>query len=327
MVVRARKNAQQPKPKSTCDDLCTAAGDPGGHGVCVTACNVAGGILDQIPNPFHNSVDDWNNAAHSRDENNKHLNGAVDLPLPLVSIPGSLSGVEGTVARFKSGCVPFKGAPGFSQCKPGTLSMWTEDIAVASGDYDSDGTLDYEHIAAHGYSEELGVDTAPVNVAASETFRGTQGDRFTGGPVSWNSPEVYDAASKWVQKGLAYPDVANVDRLHAWLDRGKILRCPPGQAPSDIVNGLHGQLGTPGVCVSTAGGGQVGTWITGDCQQHIDAGFTWVGPAPGPGSTGHWERLRVGQTKADAKCPPDAGSGSGSVKPAIGFEPVRSLIT
>ena len=297
LVWRQRQQAK-PKPSSTCDDVCHTAGDPGGHDVCVAGCNAAGGILgalvNAIPNPFHDSNDDWNNAAHTRDENNKHLNGAVELPLPLPSVPAGLAGVEGTVARFKNGCVPFANAPGFSKCAKGTLSMWTEDVAAASGDYDA-GPIDYSRVGGLHVYQESADKEHNVEASAAETFVGTQGDRFTNGPFSW-SDSSYAAD---LAKGLAYPDPSpSVDKARAWLDRGKVLRCPPGQAPDDIVRGLLGQRGTAGTCSTPGAVG--GTLVSGDCEAHHAAGFTW------DAKSGTYVRQRAVESfpGQNSQCPP-----------------------
>lgn len=287
--------------------------------MCVAACTAGVDILGMIPNPLHDSVQDWSKTSGDRDTQNKALNGAVAIPLPLPGLPSGHSGVEGSVAMFANGCTPFKGSPGFSKCKPGTQSMWSADVAAGTGNYDS--TVNYDALGAGGaYAETLDSSgyAAQNEVHASNSFTGEQGDAFTRGPFPWSDPTKLGPGTALYDQGKAYADPPNTNTTIAWLDRGKLMRCPTGQAPSDIVNGLQGRRGTPGVCV---GANQVGT-DTSDCASAKANGFLWDQTLNG--GNGGWRRPRAGSGEQPG-CP---NGGPPAVQTVLVPQMnVRSLIT
>lgn len=133
------------------------------------ACVVASGAFDVLKAilPTDQLSADSAKKRHddyvARDASNKSLNGAVDIPvtpamtncLGFQTHADSNGGVadvgigdqptfpviaplQGTVLRFKNGCVPYAGAPGFEKCVPGTQDMFAGNGVITYDNNASD---------------------------------------------------------------------------------------------------------------------------------------------------------------------------------------------
>lgn len=124
-VVWRNRQAKTEAPSAT-DGLCAAASK---LGLPREACEAGVGIIGTIGNALGGLLSaDW----AARDAENKRLNGEVEIPLDAELVKRSIQysqiansqpGLKGSVIRFKNGGVPFRGAPGWEKCAPGTHSM------------------------------------------------------------------------------------------------------------------------------------------------------------------------------------------------------------
>ena len=334
----------QAKPKSDCQKACDALLDGAEKTACEAACNVdvtqlLGGfgdlaytVANAIPGVSDKSQD-FVKALDADDATNRNLNGDVEMWLPpeLRSPPiGKASGVQtmqGSVLRFKNGCVPFSYAPGFEKCNTGTKSMWVREVqdrAGAAGHYNTgifpafaNETLANEFVTEH----DLGNEEAPNSKAqllSGQALTG-YGDASTQGPFPAGAKigaRPCSSADKVKSTSGLCAETTVPDGSVGWLFRGRPMICPQGQAP-----GLWAPDGKPRSnidpretppCVPsgryTKTGGSISS--TGGAQQACPppAGFTWSKATDG---TWYLRRLRVGETYTGA-CPPGASSGPSS---------------
>lgn len=287
-------------------DPCAAARDiaekamPGTGAAAYLACKALSGI--------HLGEKDWT----ADDEDNKRLNGEIDLPakgvqwLAMSSALAKTPYLNGTVLRFKNGCVPIKGAPGWERCAQGTHNM------TFSGD-------GYMWFAVGSDGERVGIEADP-----SATFSGRVGDVTTGpviaGLQGWQG-------AKEARDLFPLPLKPDED---GWWWKGRAFKCKHvvDHRSGSMINGVPrpvfpawGKLGSDGMptCgwvvsdeppppVASSGGGE---WWN-PVQSHTElrcsggkapAGYTWVDATSS--RPGHWERLRAGQAPNNGPCDPN----------------------
>lgn len=178
------------------------------------ACQVAAGLLGALGEALPDGPGEV--AAE-----NARLNGPTDPAHPAVRAIASLSMASGTpggsdirppiepAERYKNGCVPAPGNPGWSKCAPGTRPQWWDLGRYTSGA------------------------VAAMKSAAANAFTGSAGD-----PYHRRHPATIKRAGKDVP-APAFP-LAVPPGHSAWWDRGQPRVCPPatvlqgtGGAPVD----------------------------------------------------------------------------------------------
>lgn len=287
------------KPASACDQLCTSAGDPGGHAVCVAACNVGGGVLGDVAGLFHTGRPNSQVLADEAAENDK-LNGPIKTPTHkldpkptqlgaarqiapqdlgmklLLSLdpPEALPfGLGGNAIEYENGCVPFWGAEGWSKCAQGTHNMFGEENRDLNEQVDMTEPWRFVTTRPARRSPNDPVQQ-PVFVRDFHTIRQGSFDRIRPDPTTQGPVPAAGGGN-------------------TWLIAGELLTCPAGQCP-DTVDSTH--FAYPPKCVRdgkyTNEGNVAGT---GDCP---NPGFTWDVAKDG---TRFVRRLRVGETKVVCK--------------------------
>lgn len=297
-------------------DKCAAVRDlaestqPGSGAAAYLACRVAKGLSGL------GKEKDWT----SEDEDNKRLNGEIDVPATSVqwlAMSSALSNgpfLHGSAVRFKNGCVPLDGFPGWERCAPGTHSM---------------------KFGGPGWMwMGIGSDGAGAAIAPSpeRIFTGLKGD-ITTGPAG-----LADLANSGypgaVDARKAFPLPLAPDE-NGWFYRGKPFKCKNVRDQRDGAVGLahaavpkfdsagdgmpacgwHASTGPentplpvhfdPAKSGAAAAGQGTGTRTNLACDgAKAPAGYTWVEAS---GATpGHWERLRAGQTTSNpGPCDPN----------------------
>lgn len=250
VVVRSRKAAASSGDSSACDAICDAAASQGvpadlcKQGVTYQLCKASGGLLGDLIGAF--SGRDW----AADDAENKKLNGEVELVLgPLADrtiIPTTRApGLHGTVLRFKSGAVPFRGWPGWEKCAPGTHDMASSGPLL---------TLDP-------------VTNRWVPMVATAAFQGGQGDPTSAGPFTpdrqFTMPAVtsgmvaqqqafIDSAQKTVTEPAFPLPIPSGSR--GYYAQGIAFVCPSGTSPQWGLRD-HRASGGPPPCVGADGSG------------------------------------------------------------------------
>lgn len=252
--------------------------------------------------PLHNSIDDNAKEAAKRDAKNQQLNGAIDLPM--TNLVGYA--YQGAALRYKNGCVPFAGAPGFDKCAAGTESMWKSDTDL---DHDHDaGFRDYTYPAFRNKADELAWWKAQRDKLDDRgDWNGLRATRLAGAMFSGSTePQNPDP----VTRGTVL-----ADGTWAGTVRGVKMTCPAGQAPAmwdaagnplhDARTGLPpcAPLGVSSFVPSSTGatpltGAGTQTQLACGPNQTAPAGMTW------DATTSNWRRLVAGETPNAGPCDP-----------------------
>jgi hypothetical protein len=313
LIYRARKAAATQK---SCDEICKTAKDAYSYGGCMATCVASDlGVFGAIGSLFNTGRPNAQVLADDA-KHNDDLNGPIktkntklvtttvteldDKGFPVdggvitddqrssgkspraASVP---YGLGGHAIEYQNGCVPFWGAPGYEKCAPGTVDMFGAEHRLSGESVDM--TEVWRYVATRAANPKPAkntnkvVEQADYHAIRSGSFDPAAPDPTTQGPI------------------------ANGDGSYTWLVAGEPLTCGANHAPA-LADATH--FAYPPTCQPFENqGGLQGTGTQtaydGDCQTMIAQGFTW--------NVDHWERLRVGQTSADAKCPP-AGGGSSS---------------
>jgi hypothetical protein len=309
--------------KSACEKLCDLVPDVNGaRQDCLLACGVLG-VLGQVAtavSPFHDSSEQWGHEGKRRRFNNNRLNGGTPDPsqtfdqgapydAPGASIrildPSASSGtglpnwLNGGVARYPNGCVPFFGAPGWSKCAPGTLDEYGQAIDAATPD-DDWGYSEKNFVKLPYYLTPSAREAALANVADDGTLRGslpvdarpalkadamlgTNGDPFSGGPWPdhdtglpyWyvRSQRTVPAPVGTAPRAVVLSIVANASGETLAQTRAKIAALTDAQALENI-------------SISQQGTGVSSTF---DCATAKAGGFTW------DAALHAWRRMRAGE--------------------------------
>lgn len=326
-----KKKQQQQQSPSECKAICKATLSGDEEKACELACDAAG----YIPDPFHDSVGDRQAAITKGDQGNLQLNGDVELYLPeelqhppALSQSGGVQTMDGSVLRFKKGCVPFKGAPGWEKCKPGTQSMWSSDTDV-------DQAYNHGALPAFANDQLLSVwvdhhDTgSPLDDATkAATLSGNANedhpDVTTQGPfpagrtfgVTKNTPgtKVPTGSEGWIVRGKPMicpqgqaPDLWDESGLPRALSPGEEITCvPDGRHRSGAGTGTGGGVSTGEQTIGH------GTFVHGDCPP--PQGFTWDVSSAG---LDYLRRLRAGEApKCKRGTSPSSSPSSSSSSPS-----------
>lgn len=134
LVAYARqKAAAQGQGGSLCESFLAPLAAAAGYPIPPEACKFS--AVDKVLGAVAGAVGDAFKSEAERDADNRARNGAVELELredvKKLAIGGdTVNGqprigtrLRGSVLRFQSGCVPFKGAPGWAKCAAGTHDM------------------------------------------------------------------------------------------------------------------------------------------------------------------------------------------------------------
>lgn len=358
--IRAQQTPTPPAPSPEQDKCAAAAAaaerlQPGAGAMAYAACKGLGGLLDSIAGA-NNKDEKHANETARRDAINKQLNGAVKLAAPGtpggadVSVRPGVTGsgelaegywydedgkyirrygshVRGSVVEFENGCQPFRDAPGWSKCAPGTLSMWAEDIDEAMGylsEYDAGGSLKtspafpsleaYEAQARQDGSNQVIRSTVPAALL-SGSARLEGADPLTQGPF-----RAKDGRLWWLYKGRRIdcpvgqaPDVIQMAAAGVVDHRTNQAapRCVPLGADSPWTSsssapppGAPPSLGEDKAAQAAAGHG-TGYHEDLRCNgTQAPPGWTWV-PSNRTSAGGTWQRLKPGETPNHGPCDPN----------------------
>lgn len=307
IILYRRFNAPAPSSSSSaCEQLCNATGLTGDQlAACKAACGVLGGLAQVVSaiNPLHNSVEDYENAAKSRRATNDQLNGAVDIGnlAPYSTWAGNsilLGGANGGPVRYRNGCTPYAGSPGWSKCASGTLDMYASALDAASG-----GNKDYTDANAaivatfeSAEARDAAIQThggLPTIKPIKEAFlTGATGDPTTMGPAdeldSMGNPT---GRLLWTVRGKNFAgDKGLVPRAIAMQVRGPVAA---GQTEATLraqIAALSDQQAAELIQVgSLSQGSGTGTQTKIDCSNAIAQGLTW--------KNGAWVRAAAGEAQ------------------------------
>jgi len=322
---RAR-NAKPVDPNAgICDQACKAIGQD--NATCRAACELAGGIIAVIPDPFTDNLQAFNDASSTREKTNTQLNGAIDETISGEVGNGKNAGealLIGSVARYKNGCEPFFAAPGWSKCAPGTLDMYamavdassggnyhlTEDTARAPDLYLSLDDLAKAQAAAqqrlddssHWYQLNLSADPLVSD--------GTRGQKLVKDNYNTGAPGDPLTFGPWRDRATGNP---------VWLVRNKEVMGAPGKAPRAVVMAVGPSV--PGRDVNAAiraltddqarevisiptGSGTGTTTTYAGCAWTSNATLTWD-----PSNGGFVRRLRASEPRNLGPCAGASGGG------------------
>lgn len=268
-------------PATPADDCAPLkALNPQAYIACESA-KAALNILGDVAEAVLTTDEDFRRA----DATNRALNGPVAVAVaPELARASAWTGggseaasgtgylMAGTVLQFGSGCVPYADAPGWSKCKPGTQDM-THGSRAPVG-----------HLPGHPPP----ADTLPV-ASPADLMTGVNDGSEHVDIATWG--DITDASKNFP---LAIPAGGS----GYWL-QGKPYVCPAGTQSNVSVRNHTGRAPAPGCQPLTAPpphqindnpDGHTGTRVD-SSTNNPPPGFTWVAMP-----TGHWERLRAGQT-------------------------------
>lgn len=201
LVVLARRRVQ-PDPSG---DKPTGTTDPceylkGVHEGAYVACKSLGGAAQVIAGVTQ-ALDGRDSAAI--EANNRAKNGEPELMLgalskgvrTVVSSTGQQvrRALRGETLRFKNGCVPFEGAPGWEKCAPGTKSNLADGSTFTTiSQHGVDGFASMVREGKHQFHDYGVISSNPPGW--DRAFTGDQGDPFTQGPYQADGTLGPDAA-------------------------------------------------------------------------------------------------------------------------------------
>lgn len=259
----------------------------------------------------HNGVLKWlgldGRDSKEIDADNKAKNGEVELELGALARRNicrstdvrtqkyDLRSLRGTVLRFKNGCVPFKGFPGWEKCAAGTTSNTADGCADPKrygwGRIGGDGKCAPNDGCGKLYDGR----------GASQAFTGDQGDPFTAGPF-WAGEQI-TSLDEFDQFPFPLPIPPGGS---GWYHAGYPLTCPQGYVLGQVTDHRAGAHGPVGRCVPWGPRTDGPAVADPDHQSHdvdcaSDPGLIYdpaiggcrgrrvgdppTGPAPGPGGT------------------------------------------
>lgn len=284
------RHLQQQKAATGTSDPCIAARDlanaaqPGSGAAAYAACKALGAVIT-----------DWD----ARDRRNRELNGDVELPLALAAAAhtvsptrGNAPALRGTVARFKNGCAPFEGAPGWEKCAPGTESM------ALSGQLQT---------------RKLGAPNELEPTEWGHAFTADDGDPFTQGPYKSDGKLSVKIQTPSGVAQVTVPDKFDLPLAAGetgWVSNGRAFKCAPGTSPAWSMRDHRDPAAVPPCTVggespwtssgapATASSSVTSTKLTCDGEQ-APAGYTYRRTADGA-----WflDRLRAGEQPEAGPC-------------------------
>lgn len=277
----------------TLAEICAKIPDDGSYASYYKAYCEGLNALGDLVGGINNQLNQAEEREAERSKKNEELNGEIAIPntVPLYQSQQAVKPTTGSALRFKNGCEPFEGAPGWTKCEPGTNDMRTH---VVDGRFPAS----YEKVRAAAPTREQYFANPEKPIDWSGLLKGSV------------SPEYPDPAT---QGPFPMPD-----GTAWWWIRGEKLQCPTGQAPAmwnadgspirDQRTGLPSCA--PGGIVAVdpnSPGSQGGTnpvdttpgdheTASLDCNADgtAPAGYTWTGTA--------WRRLMPGETADPGPC-------------------------
>lgn len=273
LIYRSRQAAAGPAKPSTCESIAKLAGqDP------AIVCGALG-ALGQIAGEVADALGKTSADVKRWDAKNKELNGEVDIPMDgfrkalANTCYDASSGncypfVDGTVLRFKNGCVPLSGSPDFAKCVAGTHRM--------------DNYLPWQ--AWHFMPDSTNNGQTSYKPDAIRSMSGSV--RLEGEPNDDRHP--YDAFTRggFKQGGLNHnPFPIPIPEGHlGYVYKGRPFTCPQGKPPNmrQIVRDHRGE--PIGDAIPTCGGDAVGGWVPQPTQTNTGGGRVVIGSELG--STG-----------------------------------------
>lgn len=282
-----------------------AAGLPVPDGCGSIVNTIIGGAKKLADEVFYSDADRVKDLAAANAKNNA-LNGEAELEggallnsnIDIASAYSSALNSE--VLKYKNGCTPFAGSPGWSACAPGTIDMWghtgnaraeVRSTRARQPDAEPFSSFDDDYALAH-----------PGNLLSGST-RKDSADVATKGPLPYRA--------------------ADGSIVNRYLVRGVKVECPQGQAPAlwdELGNPIGDNRGVPPCAPNGVSSYQVnwtgptradGSAATGsddsleagaviDCASVDLTQFTWDRTLNS--GTGAWRRLRVGETSNPGPC-------------------------
>jgi hypothetical protein len=291
------KAAAEKKPPelSDCEKAAqaTAAVNPAYGAAALLACKAV-----KVIEGLNSSVDKNDKEVASRDAKNLQLNGDVEIP--------QQQGLQGSVLRFKNGCVPYAGAPGFGKCAPGTQSMWMHDTHTAIDAYDYTqpafrNPSDRDAWLHGGWdklsSAERGVQVGGVRVHAAALLTGST-DPTAPDPATSGSAV---AGAGWTGYVKGRPVTCPAGQAPAlWDANGKPIRDQRDGTPPCAPDGVSSFTPSSSPPPPSVGGGTAPVSSTPTCDgANAPAGYTYAQT-----STGAWylRRLADGETPNAGPC-------------------------
>lgn len=301
-----RKNQVPATPDDFCAQLCKAAGSfcVDGGWSCRQSNQVIGNFFD--PGGAYYSERD------RRESVNSGLNGAADILNPPEGVGiddiggvGQHAGADtipqtvgAHTLRYKNGCVPLFGAPGFAKCKTGTLDMYASAINLGAGspyshEAESDLTTPGAYVTAAMRAQEALIRVFRVN--KNHAMTGGSLDPTTVGPFGTdvvNAPYWYVRGQKVIGTSTTAPRAVVMqhfahghagqegttdDQIANLSDADAMALVPIDRDPSVIVTQIGVPCGTP------------------------NPGFSWVSTNARTGS-GYWTRTKSGSSDKVAPC-------------------------
>jgi hypothetical protein len=299
LALRARARAaaapqQPPSTSSTACELAAKAAAAAGLPFSADACAGILGTVGAIGEAVFYSADDQARDIAAAATKNDQLNGEIAIPMdPYVTRFVSGKGnpaIYGNALRYANGCEPFKGAPGWSKCAPGTRSLF----GPASFRGSELG------VVALAPAQQPGKPDRGVEVDAGDNG----GQRMLTGSLDPKNP---DPATRGPFRNSAGGN--------DYLIRGRRMTCPAGEAPAlwdadgnpvrdqrelrcapGGVSSWQASTSAPPATVP----GETDRTALGCIGDQPPAGYTWV--AATSTTPGHWERLQAGQTPNPGPC-------------------------
>jgi len=227
---------QPPAPQGSAGSdpcaLLTAAG-PQALAACKAlqvAAKVGAAIVDALDGP------DWD----KMDKENKAANGEVELPLdaglktfsmcrnPAAGGEMHWALLNGSVLRFKNGCVPFEGAQGWALCAAGTKNMFRKcddlwhkmpETPIHGGDW----TLPLDQKGEHRM----------VDVWARAIGAMVPGDPTTYGPIRAGESDWRYTWSTGKRRPIKFPLPIPTGKV-GWYLGGRAIVCDEGVLPTRV---------------------------------------------------------------------------------------------
>ncbi len=289
-----RSRAAAPPPTDACGALCKASGP-----YCVdggASCRALGQLAQSAG---FDAGGAYYTERDRRESVNAGLNGAADIMNEPsqgigydVTSDGQIANPVGAkTLRYKSGCVPLYGSPGFAKCKAGTLDMYSSAIDSAAGKHLGLTETSLVHVGAYMTKADRDQVINNTNrpwprIAKGDAMTGKSGDPLTQGPYSDGSGLWWYVRGKRVDGNVlgAAPRAVVMQKFN----RDYLIAALSDQAASELVP-IDQDPAVSRVSISQDSSGCV-------------PGFTWVASATETGG-GHWARPAAGQTPV---CKPPA---------------------
>lgn len=318
VLYERKKAATPPPPTDDCAPL--KAVDATAYDACKAASGLWG-VLDGLSDALgFGEMFDPNSYWKPFDDTNKTLNGDVEIPRHdgILSLgwesphggkrddvgKGQVPFLAGTVVKFKNGCTPFEGSPGWSKCAKGTTSMLDGNgqLDKYSTVYTGDPKADQRFLARIEY----------LLTGKIRHYRAADGRETWEGDPTTGLVDTINAVGKTALADTRklYPN-ADLSTAQVGVYKGQYFVCEGGKVPhfAPLDTRPDAPYPTPPAtiaCLDYSGptnivGGGAGGNPTSSALYDACHG----GPNPPPGYswvTDHWERTRRGAKDVPAPC-------------------------